>query len=91
MKDAYKVVSCLFNPINTLYLEKVNSMKKDVLTVQEVATYLRVTPDTVYRLARQEKLPSFKVGRHIRFKREAIEAYMNQQSESVLERERAAS
>jgi excisionase family DNA binding protein len=80
-----------FNPINTLYLEKVNSMEKDVLTVQEVATYLRVTPDTVYRLARQEKLPSFKVGRHIRFRREAIEAYMSQESEPVLEQEKVAS
>jgi excisionase family DNA binding protein len=47
-----------------------------VLTVRELAGYLRVHQTTVYRLLREHKLPAFRVGADWRFNREAIERWM---------------
>ena len=47
-----------------------------VLTVRELAGYLRVHQTTVYRLLREQKLPAFRVGADWRFNREAIERWM---------------
>ncbi len=49
-----------------------------LITVRELAAYLRVHPTTVYRLLRQEKIPSFRVGSDWRFDREAIERWMTE-------------
>ena len=43
-----------------------------ILTLAEVARYLRVHPSTVYRLIEQNKLPAFKVGSSWRINLEAI-------------------
>ena len=47
-----------------------------VLTVRELARYLRVHQSKVYRLLREQKLPAFKVGADWRFNREEIERWM---------------
>jgi excisionase family DNA binding protein len=50
-----------------------------ILTVREVAQYLRVHQTTVYRLVKQHKLPAFQVGSDWRFNREEIQRWtMNQ-------------
>lgn len=46
---------------------------KDVLTAEEVAEYLRIHPYTVRRLARDGKLPGFKIGGQWRFRKESLE------------------
>jgi len=50
-----------------------------VLTVRELAGYLRVHQTTVYRLLKERKLPAFRVGADWRFKREAIDQWMGGQ------------
>ena len=47
-----------------------------MLTVRELAGYLRIHQVTVYRLLREQKLPAFRVGSDWRFNREAIERWM---------------
>ena len=47
------------------------------LNAQEVADLLGVCDDTVYRLAARGDLPSYRVGRKVRFLRTAVEAHMN--------------
>ena len=37
-------------------------MPEDILTIREVADYLKVTERTLYRLAQDGTLPAFKVG-----------------------------
>ena len=44
------------------------------LTVDEVAKILRVSRQTIYVLCREGKLPHFKVGTKLRFKKQDIEA-----------------
>lgn len=48
----------------------------DILTVDEVAAFMRVSRETVYRLAARGELPGRKVGRIWRFSRRAIENYV---------------
>ena len=47
-----------------------------LLTVQEIAKYLRVKPSTVYEWAKNGKMPAAKVGRLWRFDREKVEAWV---------------
>ena len=51
------------------------------LTVDEVAKILRVSRQTIYVLCREGKLPHFKVGTKLRFKKADIEAITNTQGE----------
>ena len=46
------------------------------MTVKEVAEYLQVSPDIIYRLAQTSKIPASKVGVQWRFKRHKIDAWM---------------
>ena len=47
-------------------------MNTEVLTVQEVANYLRIDIRTVYRLAKRGDIPCIKIGRQWRFNRDDI-------------------
>ena len=47
-------------------------MNSEVLTVEEVANYLRIDIRTVYRLAKRGDIPCIKIGRQWRFNREDI-------------------
>jgi excisionase family DNA binding protein len=51
-------------------------MLSEILTPQEVAEYLRVDIQTVYRLAKSGKLPAFKAGKSWRFHRMDVERYV---------------
>jgi excisionase family DNA binding protein len=50
-----------------------------VLTVPEVADYLRVHPSTIYRLLRRGELPAFKVGSEWRFNAESLDHWRIEQ------------
>jgi len=54
-----------------------------VMTVKEVADYLRVNQRTVYRLAVERRLPGFKVGANWRFKRGDIDGWIAAQSSAT--------
>jgi excisionase family DNA binding protein len=58
--------------------------KDDVLTIGEVAAYLRVHFTTIYRLLRQGRLPGFRAGGKWRFQRAAIEEWQRSQPFEVL-------
>ena len=49
-----------------------------VMTLEEVARYLRLNKSTVYRMAREGMLPAWKLGNVWRFKKEAIEGWIAQ-------------
>ncbi len=53
-------------------------MTDQILTLKEVAAYLKLAEKTAYRLASEGKLPGFKVGGSWRFKREDIEAWIEE-------------
>lgn len=55
-------------------------MDNDIMTIKEVATYLKLTEKTAYRLAAEGKIPGFKVGGAWRFRLGEIDAWITQQS-----------
>jgi excisionase family DNA binding protein len=52
----------------------------EILTVADVARFLRVPKSTVYKLARLGQLPASKIGKHWRFVRRDIQAWMHVRS-----------
>ena len=48
----------------------------DLMTLAEVAAYLRLSKDTVYRMASAGKLPASKVGSQWRFRRDDVEQWL---------------
>ena len=50
--------------------------KDSVLTVHDVATYLRMSEAKVYRMARQGSVPAFRLGKSWRFRKDLIDAWM---------------
>lgn len=49
-----------------------------VLTVDELAEYLKIPKSTLYKLAQEGKVPGQKVGRHWRFRKEAIDRWLDE-------------
>jgi len=58
-----------------------NASESEVLTIKEVAAYLKVTERTIYRLAAAKKIPAFKVGGTWRFRTADIDRWIAAQSE----------
>ena len=56
-------------------------MTDKILTLKDVAEYLKLAEKTAYRLAAEGKLPGFKVGGSWRFKKEDIEHWIAEQIE----------
>ena len=50
----------------------------DVMTIQEISQFLRIPVSSLYKLAQTGKIPCQKVGRHWRFRRVAIERWLEQ-------------
>jgi len=60
-----------------------NTNSKDLpvmLTISEVAEYLKLHELTVRRLAREGELPAFKVGRQWRIQREKLQEWIDARS-----------
>ena len=54
-------------------------MKSDeVLTIDELSVYLKISKSTLYKLVREGKIPCQKVGRHWRFRKDAIDRWLEQ-------------
>ena len=54
-------------------------MTNEILTLKEVAEYLKLAEKTAYRLAAEGKLPGFKVGGSWRFKQQDVAAWIEDQ------------
>jgi len=53
---------------------------REILTVKEICDLLRVHPSTIYKLIRQDKIPSFQVGAERRFRKDVILRWMAEKS-----------
>lgn len=48
----------------------------EVLTIEELAEYLKLSKSTIYKLVGEGKIPGQKVGRHWRFSKEGIDNWL---------------
>ncbi|WP_374854976.1 helix-turn-helix domain-containing protein [Acinetobacter indicus] len=60
-------------------------MSEQIMTVKDVASYLKLNQRTVYRMATSAKIPAFKVGTSWRFKREDLEKWIEEQKNNKLQ------
>jgi excisionase family DNA binding protein len=51
----------------------------DILTLEEVASYLRLTPQTIYKWAQEKRIPSAKLGKEWRFRKSIIDRWLDDQ------------
>ncbi len=54
-------------------------MDTDIMTIKDVSAYLKITEKTAYRLTAEGKIPGFKVGGAWRFRKQEIDAWIEEQ------------
>lgn len=54
-------------------------LDNDILTIEEVATYLRLTPQTIYKWAQEKRIPAAKLGKEWRFRKSIIDRWLDEQ------------
>ena len=54
-----------------------------LLTIEEVARYLQLKPETVRVMARDREIPAFKLRRRWRFRREDVEQWVSKMVENA--------
>jgi len=52
--------------------------ENDIMTLEEVAEYLRLKPQTIYTWAQEKKIPAAKLGKEWRFRRSMVDKWFNQ-------------
>ena len=56
---------------------------REVMSVRQAAEYLGVSVDTLYKYVKASKVPSFKLGNRLRFKKSILDRWMEESSVSV--------
>lgn len=62
-------------PIKTNFVNSNN----EIITIKELADYLKIAEKTAYRFALEKKIPGFKVGKAWRFRVKEIEEWIEKQ------------
>jgi excisionase family DNA binding protein len=57
---------------------RAKSLEDDIMTLEEVAAYLRLKPQTIYTWAQEKKIPAAKLGKEWRFKKSIIDEWFVQ-------------
>ena len=60
----------------------------DIMTIQELSEYLKVSKSTLYKLAQKGSLPGQKVGKHWRFHRDVIDRWLASRLDKIREKEK---
>ena len=47
----------------------------EIMTIEEVAKYLKLKPQTIYTWAQNGKIPAAKIGKEWRFRKDIIDAW----------------
>lgn len=54
----------------------------EILTIEEVGSYLKIPKQTLYVWARAGKIPAIKVGKHWRFKKTSLDAWIGEKEKN---------
>jgi len=56
-----------------------NKYDDEIMTISEVAKYLKISDVTTYKFVQEGKIPAFKIGRHWRVKKEDLKEFIEKQ------------
>jgi excisionase family DNA binding protein len=59
--------------------DSIPSRDHEILTLEEVATYLRLKPQTIYKWAQEKRIPAVKLGKEWRFRRSILDRWLDEQ------------
>ena len=57
-------------------------MEDEILTVDEVAAYLKLAKKTIYKLVSTNELPPFRIGKFLRFKKAEVVEWLNNKKDN---------
>lgn len=57
----------------------------EIMTVKDVAAYLKMKPVTIYKLAKEGRIPAFRVASFWRFKKDLIDKWLSDESRKNLD------
>jgi len=60
-------------------MDKEYQREDEIMTVSEVANYLKISEVTTYKFVQEGKIPGFKIGRHWRVKRSDLAEFIEKQ------------
>ena len=60
-------------------MEKDYNKEDEIMTISEVAEYLKISEVTTYKFVQDGKIPGFRIGRHWRIKRCDLAAFIEKQ------------
>jgi len=53
-------------------------MEDEIMTVEDVARYLKLKPQTIYHWAQEGKIPAAKLGKEWRFRKSIIDRWIDE-------------
>jgi excisionase family DNA binding protein len=56
-----------------------NTPDHEILTLEEVAHYLRLKPQTIYKWAQERRIPAVKLGKEWRFRKSVLDRWLDDQ------------
>jgi excisionase family DNA binding protein len=59
----------------------------DVMTIEDLSKYLKISKSTLYKLAQEGSVPGQKVGKHWRFHRDVINQWLASRLDKIKENE----
>ena len=65
---------------------RVHAPAPDVMTVEQLSAYLQIAKSTLYKLAQEGRVPGQKVGKHWRFRKDAIDRWLDDDSKTLTPR-----
>jgi excisionase family DNA binding protein len=58
-------------------MDSASNKPLEIMTLEDLANYLKIPKSTLYKLVQQGKIPSQKVGRHWRFRKETVDRWLD--------------
>lgn len=49
----------------------------EILSLEEMSRYLKVSKQVIYKLVQRGKIPSFKLGRRLRFRKSKVDSWID--------------
>jgi excisionase family DNA binding protein len=56
----------------------------EIMTIGETALYLRISSSSLYKLAQDGRIPCQKVGRHWRFRKQALDNWLEAKKDASI-------
>lgn len=57
-----------------------HQLEDPILTIPEVAHYLKISKSKIYSLVSKEEIPHLKIGRNVRIRRKDLQAWIEKQN-----------